>query len=92
MLRKTFLEIFLVFLITTLIPALSTQQLEEIMGIYIRADGSIDPPTAPIKTLDNITYTLTNNVYGLIVVERNNIIIDGAGSIILHSLIFMEVK
>jgi hypothetical protein len=25
--------------------------------IYIRADGSIDPPTALISTTDNITYT-----------------------------------
>jgi len=25
-------------------------------AIYIRADGSIDPPTAPIYTADNITY------------------------------------
>jgi parallel beta-helix repeat protein len=50
--------------------------------IYIRADGSIDPPTAPISTFDNITYTLTGNVIGDadgIIVERNNIVIDGAG-------------
>jgi len=30
--------------------------------IYIRADGSIDPPTAPITTADNVTYTLTDNI------------------------------
>jgi len=36
--------------------------------IYIRADGSIDPPTAPIKRAENI-YTLTSNIYGSIVVE-----------------------
>jgi parallel beta-helix repeat protein len=47
--------------------------------IYIRADGSIDPPTAQISTLDNVTYIFTDNINDSIVVERNNIIIDGNG-------------
>jgi len=53
--------------------------------IYIRADGSIDPPDAPISTFDNVTYTLTDNITGFtssvygIIVERDNIIIDGDG-------------
>ena len=50
--------------------------------VYIRADGSIDPPDAPITTYDNITYTLTGNITSSgdgIVIERDNIIIDGAG-------------
>ena len=50
--------------------------------VYIRADGSIDPPDAPITTYDNVTYTLTANITSSgdgIVVERDNIIIDGAG-------------
>jgi len=46
--------------------------------IYIRADGSIDPPTAPIQRNGGI-YTLTDNIYDSIVVQRSNIIIDGAG-------------
>ena len=47
--------------------------------IYIRVDGSIDPPTANITTTDNVTYTFTDNNYDEILVERSNIIIDGAG-------------
>jgi len=50
--------------------------------VYIRADGSIDPLDAPVSTLDNVTYTLTGNVTSSsdgIVVERDNIIIDGDG-------------
>lgn len=47
--------------------------------IYIRADGSIEPSTASISTIDNVTYTFTGNIYGSIVVERNNTVIDGAG-------------
>jgi parallel beta-helix repeat protein len=50
--------------------------------VYIRADGSIDPPDAPITTTDQTTYTLTGDIrsdsHGL-VVERYNITIDGAG-------------
>lgn len=47
--------------------------------VYIRADGSIDPPTALISSIDNVTYTFTDDIYDSIVVERNNIVIDGAG-------------
>jgi len=48
---------------------------------YIRADGSIDPAIAPIQRNGDL-YTLTDNIYaGIfgIVIERNNIILDGAG-------------
>jgi len=54
--------------------------------VYIRADGSIDPPDAPIITYDNVTYTLTDNITSFedgIVVERDNIILDGAGCSIM---------
>jgi parallel beta-helix repeat protein len=47
--------------------------------IYIRVDGSIEPSTAAITTVDNITYTFTGNIYDEIVVERDNIVVDGAG-------------
>jgi hypothetical protein len=48
--------------------------------VYIRADGSIDPPSAPIYTPDNVTYflngSITSDADG-IVIERDNIVIDG---------------
>ena len=47
--------------------------------IYIRTDGSVDPPTAPITSSDNVTYILTGNIEKPIVVERDNIVVDGAG-------------
>jgi parallel beta-helix repeat protein len=49
--------------------------------IYIRTDGSIDPPTAPIQH-DGDIYTITGDIASDadgIVVERSNITIDGAG-------------
>jgi len=56
--------------------------------VYIRADGSIDPSDAPIITSDNITYTLIDNIASPgvgIVVERDNVTIDGAGHFLLGS-------
>jgi hypothetical protein len=50
--------------------------------VYIRADGSIEPPDAPVTTYDNITYKLTDDIvsYGDgIIVQRNNVIVNGAG-------------
>jgi len=56
--------------------------------IYIRADGSVDPPTAPIVRDGNI-YTLTDNIDSTaataIVIEKNGITLDGAGHTIQGS-------
>jgi parallel beta-helix repeat protein len=46
--------------------------------IYIRASGSVEG-TSKIVTADYVTYTFTGNINGSIIVERNNIVIDGAG-------------
>jgi len=48
-------------------------------SIYIRADGRVDPQTAPISNVDNVTYTFASDVNGSIVVQRSNIVIDGNG-------------
>ncbi|MEM2678501.1 MAG: right-handed parallel beta-helix repeat-containing protein, partial [Thermofilaceae archaeon] len=50
--------------------------------IYIKADGSIVPSNAPVTTRDKVTYTLTDDIKTTgngIVVERDNIILDGNG-------------
>jgi len=59
--------------------AFDIQQVEAIETIYIRADGSVDPDTAPISSVDNVTYTFTGNINESIVVERDSIVVDGAG-------------
>lgn len=66
-------------LIGILTFAFNIQPTEATGTIYIRADGSIEPPTAPISSADNITYTFTDNINDSIVVERSSIVIDGAG-------------
>jgi parallel beta-helix repeat protein len=59
--------------------AFNIQPVRAIELIYIKADGSVDPDTAPISSVDNVTYTFTGNINGSIVVERDNIVVDGAG-------------
>jgi len=49
---------------------------EHISTIYIRPDGSVYPATAPIRS-DGDIYTFTADIYEPVVVQRNNIIIDG---------------
>ncbi len=69
--------IIALLLTSTLIAAFNIQPVSGSGTIYIRADGSIDPPTAPIQR-DGDIYTFSDNINGSIIVERNNIIIDGA--------------
>jgi nitrous oxidase accessory protein NosD len=46
--------------------------------ITIKADGTIDPPTASLTKTENV-YKLTDNIFGNIKVEKFNIVLDGAG-------------
>ncbi len=52
------------------------QPVKESGTIYIRTDGSIDPPTAPIHR-DGNNYTFIDNIYETIVVEIDDVVIDG---------------
>jgi len=47
--------------------------------IYIKVDGSVYPPTRLISSSDNITYYFTDDIYDSIVIERDNIVVDGTG-------------
>jgi parallel beta-helix repeat protein len=47
--------------------------------IYIQADGAIHPATANITSSDNVTYTFTGDIYASLVVQRDHIVVDGAG-------------
>lgn len=46
--------------------------------VYIRADGSVEPSTTSIQHAGNV-YTLNGNIHGSMIVERSNVVIDGAG-------------
>jgi parallel beta-helix repeat protein len=78
--RKHIFPLMFVFvLLGVFASAIIVQKVRAQGTIYIRADGSIDPPSANIESADKITYSLTNNIYDFVVVERNNIVVDGAG-------------
>jgi parallel beta-helix repeat protein len=65
--------LFNVFLLTVVVEPVNASE-----TIYIRADGSVDPPTAPIQR-DGDIYILTNNINESVVFERDNITFDGNG-------------
>jgi parallel beta-helix repeat protein len=63
------------------ISMLLTFDIKSVKGngtVYIRADGSVEG-TDKIISDDNVTYTFVDNLNATIVVERDNIIIDGEG-------------
>jgi hypothetical protein len=67
-------------LVSMLTLAFKIQPAKASETIYIKADGSVDPLTAPISSTDNVTYAFTGNIiYDKIVVGRDDIIIDGKG-------------
>lgn len=49
--------------VSMLTLAFNIQPVEASGTIYIRPDGSIEPSTAPISTVDNITYIFTDDIY-----------------------------
>jgi parallel beta-helix repeat protein len=47
--------------------------------IYIKADGSIEPPTANITTEDKVFYNFTGDLHEQLIIQRDHIIVDGNG-------------
>ena len=81
--KTAFLVILLTLLLSGVMPLVLDDQPVLAAGtILIRADGSIDPPAAPISTHDGLTYTATDDIHGQLVVDRDGIVLDGGG----HSL------
>ena len=79
---KVGLAMMLTLFTCMLCSAMEINNAKAIGIIYIRGNGSIDPPTAPISSFDNVTYTLTGDItsdFEGIVIERDSITLDGAG-------------
>lgn len=90
--RKPVLISIIAILLTSLLGvAFRVEKVQATGTIYIRAGGSIDPPTAPIQRNWD-TYTLTNDIYDAIVVERNNLAIDGSNHVIQGAWPGYEVR
>ena len=69
--------LFLISLLTLALAFNVQPAKSEDTTIYIKNDGSTQPPVPAIVTSDNITYTFTSNITGSIIVERSHIIIKG---------------
>jgi parallel beta-helix repeat protein len=70
----------LVLLLILCFAVVSISQIRAVKGegtIYIRADGSVEG-TDKIQRVGNV-YSFTDNIYDSIIVERENVVIDGAG-------------
>ena len=80
--RKIVVGIMLTLLMSSmLVFAFNLQPVWASGTIYIRADGSVDPQSAPISRDGNV-YTFTDNISGCIVIERDSIVVDGAGYVV----------
>jgi parallel beta-helix repeat protein len=84
--RKAVCGIILTLLLTGMLTlAFNIQPVKASGAIYIRADGSIDPPTAPIQRYGD-RYLLTNDIFSEgsgIYIYRDNMTLDGAGHTLL---------
>jgi hypothetical protein len=67
--------ILTVLLIGVLASQVNIQPVKASGTIYIKADGSIDPSTAPIQRNGDL-YVFTNSANDSVTVERDNIVID----------------
>jgi parallel beta-helix repeat protein len=65
------------FVVSNLISMIYILPARAVGTVYIRSDGSIDPPSTPITTVDMVTYKLTGDISSSIIVERSNIVVDG---------------
>jgi parallel beta-helix repeat protein len=78
--KRNFTLPILVILFTGLFAySLNVHTIKASGTVYIRADGSVDPSIAPISTTDNVTYVFTGNISESVVIERDNIGVDGSG-------------
>src|SRR3990170_4225665 len=90
---KTTITVLLTFLLLFTVPfAVSAQATaSQFSGtIFIRSDGSFEPLTAPIQRVGNV-YTLSDNIVGNITIQKDNIVIDGAGKTVEGTAIGNEV-
>jgi len=76
--RRLVSVILTLVLVSVFSMTFKVQTVEGIGPIYIRPDGTVEPSTAPIQRVGYV-YTLIDNIYEGIVIQRSNIVFDGAG-------------
>ena len=66
-----------ILVVASLIVGVATSQTPR-NWVFIKSNGNVEPSSAPIQRNGN-TYTFFENVYAGLVVEKNGVVIDGAG-------------
>jgi len=77
--KRVVVLVFLLLLLTAMLTlGLASAAVATLPVIRILPDGRIDPANVPIQRNGDV-YTFTDNVYARLVVDRDNLVIDGAG-------------
>ena len=77
--RKTLAFVTVIALVAMTLAIVPASVSADYTGdVTINADGSITPSDAPIVR-QGCTYTLTNNIYGTITIQKSRITLDGDG-------------
>jgi hypothetical protein len=77
--KRVVVIVFLLLFLTVMLPlGLASAAVATLPVIRILPDGRIDPANVPIQRNGDV-YTFTDNVYARLVVDRDNLVIDGAG-------------
>ena len=66
-------------------PSLTPAHASAGATIFIQADGTIFPSTAPISSFDNMTYTQIGDIYEEMQIDRENVVFNGEGYVIQGS-------
>ena len=69
--------LLIVLLCATLVCAVGTRLISAAADVYIRSDGSVEGTSSIIR--DGETFTFTGDITGPLIVELDNIVINGAG-------------
>jgi len=82
--RRCVSTVLLLSLLTTCVPTLASHPAfaQTMPIVTINADGSIDPPSAPIEQIHPGLYILTGDITSIadgIIIDRNNVTLDGRG-------------
>ena len=76
--RRTIAVAFVAVIVSTVFLVGKTAPAMAMQTVFINSDGSVDPASVPIQR-DGNTYFFTGDVYACLIVNRSNVVIDGAG-------------
>ena len=76
--RRTVAVAVMVMLVSAVFLVSTVSSTAAMQTIFINSDGSIYPDSVPIQRSGN-TYFFTGDIYGCLLVNKSDIVIDGAG-------------